>query len=132
MRFFHICDVPKSGGSLINHQPTENLWISCNLIPHRCVPFIGIHNFTKIGQSLLRTGTSGSPTAPTQNQVCAIYNIVGKQHLPRRTQNTGPPRVRQGKAHLFLDELLRLSENLLRLGEAKPKIQDDHMEKNPS
>ena len=28
-------DAAKSGGLLITHQPVENLWISCNPIPHR-------------------------------------------------------------------------------------------------
>ena len=70
--WFCFCDAPKSNGPLISrqpiecmwiscnsmtpqnlgvplttHQPTEFLWISSNPIPHCCVPFIGIHIFTK-------------------------------------------------------------------------------------
>ena len=62
------CDAPKPGGPLTNRQPTENLWISGNPIPHYCVPFTRIHSLTKIGQSLLCTGSS------TQNTTCMIYN----------------------------------------------------------
>ena len=53
-----LCDASKFGGPLITHQPAKNLWILCNLIPHRCVSFIGIHNLTKIRQSLICTGSS--------------------------------------------------------------------------
>ena len=52
------CDASKSGGPLIIHQPVESLWISCNLIPHRYVPFTRIHNLKKNGQSLLCTRSS--------------------------------------------------------------------------
>ena len=41
------CDIPKPGGSLINCQSVENLWISGDPIPHCYVPFTGIHNFNK-------------------------------------------------------------------------------------
>ena len=68
MNLWYVCDAPKSGGPLITHQPTESLWISCNSIPHRCVPFTGIHNLTKIEQSLLCTGSS------IQNSTHTIYN----------------------------------------------------------
>ena len=34
---------------LTTSQPAKFLWISSNPIPHYCVPFIGIHIFTKIG-----------------------------------------------------------------------------------
>ena len=61
-----ICVTSKSGGPLITHQPTESLCISCNPIPHRCVLFIGIHNLTKIEQSLLCTESSiQNPTCTT-------------------------------------------------------------------
>ena len=35
------------GVPLTTRQPVEFLWISGDLIPHCCVPFIGIHIFTK-------------------------------------------------------------------------------------
>ena len=46
------------GFPLTTRQPVEFLWISGNPIPHFCVPFIGIHIFTKIKQSLLCSGSS--------------------------------------------------------------------------
>ena len=45
----HYCDAPKSGGLLTNRQPSKNLWMLGNPIPHYCVPFTRIHNLTKIG-----------------------------------------------------------------------------------
>ena len=71
-----ICAAQKSEGPLITHQPAESLWISCNTIPHHCVPFIGIHNLTKIGQSLLCTGSS------IQNPTCTTI----QSHDPYRAQ----------------------------------------------
>ena len=35
------------GVPLTTRQPVKFLWISGDLIPHCCVPFIGIHIFTK-------------------------------------------------------------------------------------
>ena len=43
------CDAPNPGGPLTTRQSTEFLWISGDLIPHCCVPYIRIHIFTKIG-----------------------------------------------------------------------------------
>ena len=59
-------DAPKFEGPLIIHQLMESLWILCNSILDYCVPFIGIHNITKIGHSLLCTGSS------IQNPTCTI------------------------------------------------------------
>ena len=64
------CDAPKPGGPLTNRQPAENLWMSGNPIPHCCAPFTGTHNLTKIGQSLLYTGSS------TQNTTYTIDNSL--------------------------------------------------------
>ena len=69
-------DAPESEASLIIHQPAESLWISCNSIPHRCVPFTRIHNLIKIGQSRLCTGNS--------IQKPNLYII--QQHDPSRVQ----------------------------------------------
>ena len=52
------CDAPKPGGPLTTRQPEEFLWISSNPVPYYCVPFIGIHIFTKIGYSRLCSGSS--------------------------------------------------------------------------
>ena len=41
------CEALKSEGPLIIHQPVEIMWISCNPISHRCVPFIGAHSLVK-------------------------------------------------------------------------------------
>ena len=57
-------DAPNPRVPLITLQPTKFLWISGDPIPHCCVPFIGIHIFTKIGQSLLYSGSS------TQHTTC--------------------------------------------------------------
>ena len=43
----NTCDVLKSGGPLIIHQPAECLWVLCNSIPQRCVPFTRTQNLTK-------------------------------------------------------------------------------------
>ena len=56
------CDSPKPGGPLTNYQPAKNLWMSGNPIPHCCVPFTGTHNLTKIGQTLICTGSSSKNT----------------------------------------------------------------------
>ena len=48
-----LCDAPKPGCPLITRQPAEYSWMSGNLTP-----------LTKIGQSLLCTGSS------TQNTTC--------------------------------------------------------------
>ena len=40
-------DTPNPGVPLTTRQPVEFLWISGDLIPHCCVPFIEIHIFTK-------------------------------------------------------------------------------------
>ena len=41
------CDTPIPGVPLTTRQPVEFMWISGYLIPHGCVPFIGIHISTK-------------------------------------------------------------------------------------
>ena len=41
------CDAPNPGVPLTTCQPVEFLWILGDLIPHCCIPFIGIHIFTK-------------------------------------------------------------------------------------
>ena len=43
----NMCDTPNPGYPLTTRQPAEFLWILGDLIPHCCVPFIGIHIFTK-------------------------------------------------------------------------------------
>ena len=43
---------------LTTNQPAEFLLISGNPIPYYCVPFIGIHIFTKIRQSILSSRSS--------------------------------------------------------------------------
>ena len=43
----HDCDTPNPGVPLTTRQPAEFLWILGDPIPHCCVPFIGIHIFTK-------------------------------------------------------------------------------------
>ena len=57
-------DDPNLGVPLTTRQPMEFLWISSDPIPHCCVPFIEIHIFKKIGQSLLCSGSS------TQHTTC--------------------------------------------------------------
>ena len=53
------CVTPQNPGVLlITRQPTEFLWISGNLIPHYCVPFLGIHIFIKIRQSFFCSRSS--------------------------------------------------------------------------
>ena len=67
MRFMvYKGDTPNPGVPLTTSQPAEFLWISGDPIPHYCVPFIGIHIFKKIGQSLLCLGSS------TQHTTCII------------------------------------------------------------
>ena len=58
------CDALNPRVSLITRQPMKFLWISDDPIPYCCVPFIGIHIFTKIGQSFLCSGSS------TQHTTC--------------------------------------------------------------
>ena len=60
------CDALKSKGPLIIHQPVESMWISCNSTPHHYVPFTGIHNLTKIEQSVPYMRSSN------QNPTCTI------------------------------------------------------------
>ena len=62
------CDASKPGDPLTNYQPTKDLWMSSDSIPHCCVPFTRTHNLIKIGQSLICTRSS------TQNTTCMIYN----------------------------------------------------------
>ena len=77
--YLSLCNAPKSEGPLIIHQPTESLWISCNSIPRRCVPFTWICNLTKIGHSLLCMGSS------TQNP---NYTIIQSHDLSGAQYNT--------------------------------------------
>ena len=51
-------DAPNLGVPLTTRQPAKFLWILGDPIPHCCVPFIGIHIFTKIRQSLICSGSS--------------------------------------------------------------------------
>ena len=46
-KMFFICDTPNPGVPLTTRQPVEFQWISGDPMPHYCVPFIGIHIFTK-------------------------------------------------------------------------------------
>ena len=106
-----MCDVLKSGGPLINHQPVEDRWILCDPILHLCVPFTGTHHFTNwtklYGYCLTRYHivclihrdpsfykTERSPLrtrSPPQEPTCTKFNTTGKQcmqessGLPRRS-----------------------------------------------
>ena len=62
--YIYFCDTPNPGVLLTIRQPVEFLWILNDPIPYCCVPFIGIHIFTKNG-----------PESPLFGELYPTYNI---------------------------------------------------------
>ena len=108
---------------MITHQPVEIMWISCNPIPHRCVPFTRTHNIAN------RTESPSHGEFHHKNQLVQ-YSTLHEKNVCRS------PQVRLGEAYLRLGELLPLGEaesifkmalgspkrTYLPLGEAEPTI----------
>ena len=65
------CDAPNPGVPLTTRKPKKFLWILGDPMPHCCVPFIGIHIFTK-----------NRVESPLFRELCPTYNLYN--HNPSK------------------------------------------------